>query len=217
MSATTGRLAVSDRNRFGVHLGGIRIPADTAATVTETEQMIEQANQVWRQAEIEAEELRQQAYSEGLQTGYDEALAQCAHALSQAHEQAQTFVAQSESRIVRLAVSALQRIIPEIAADNENIARLVWQGVRSAYGQAYINVRVHADKVETVRARLERWLKDQGNRSTVHVIGDPSLAEEDVVVESDAGTVHVGLREQVDVLAEVLHQRAQDVDAGKGG
>lgn len=217
MSPTATHLAISDRNRFGVHLGGVRIPAETTTAVTETEKIIEHANELWRRAEVEAEELRQQAYSEGLQTGYDEALAQCAHALSQAHEQAQTFVAQSESRIVRLAVSALQRIIPEVAADNENIARLVWQGVRSAYGQAYINVRVHADKVETVRTRLERWLNDQGNRSTVHVIGDPSLAEEDVIVESDAGTVHVGLREQIDVLAEVLHQRAQDVDAGKGG
>ncbi|MFP4061627.1 MAG: FliH/SctL family protein [Halochromatium sp.] len=218
MTRPDGDVALSDRTRFGLHLtSSRRIPAEVSASLTEAHDVVEAANRLWASAEREAAELREQAYSEGFEAGRNDALTQCAHSLVQAQEEAQAFLRQSEARVARLALNALQRIVPDIAADDEVMARLVWQGVRSAYGQAYINVRVHEDKVEHVRERLQRWLADQGNRSEVHVASDPALRPEDVVVESDAGTVLAGLREQLDVIGQVLQSRAEELDADRRG
>jgi len=210
-------IAISDRTRFGLHVGRGRIPAEARGSVSQLHEIVEAANAIWADAEREALALREQAYGEGYQSGCDEALARCAQTALQAQEEAQAFLRQSEARVARLAINALQRIVPDLAADDDVMARLVWKGVRAAYGQSYVNVHVHLDKVEPVRQRLQAWLSEQGNRSEVQVLGDPQLSVEDVVVESDAGTVLVGLREQLDVMSQLLQDRAEEVDAQKRG
>jgi len=217
MTRVNCEVAISDRTRFGLHVGRGRIPAEIRGSVSQLHEIVEAANAIWSEAEHEAQALREQAYGEGFQAGFDEALARCAHTALQAQEEAQAFLRQSEARVARLAINALQRIVPDLAADDDVMARLVWKGVRSSYGQGHVNVRLHLDKVEPVRQRLDALLSEQGNRGEVRVSGDPQLSVEDVVVESDAGTVLVGLREQLDVMSQLLEDRAEQVDAQQRG
>ena len=161
------------------------------ASVKELRHMLESAEE---QADALYEEARQDGFLAGQQEGRREFLRVCADAV----EAVRTQLFQLEDALVPTVLLAVERVFGQFE-DVELIRRVLRAALKDLGYAIGVVVRVPPDKTEDMRAALSELTKgdDVIAKSISSVEGDPSLKNDEILLETIQGRVHVGVPYQV--------------------
>ncbi len=161
------------------------------ASVKELRHMLESAEE---QADALYEEARQEGFLAGQQEGRREFLRVCADAV----EAVRTQLFQLEDVLVPTVLLAVERVFGQFE-DVELIRRVLRAALKDLGYAIGVVVRVPPDKTEDMRAALAALTKDDDviAKSISSVEGDPSLKNDEILLETIQGRVHVGVPYQL--------------------
>ena len=170
------------------------------------------AERLLAQANLEAQEIREQARAEGfeqgraagLQAGRAEVEA-CAAALAEAAQgviEVRDQTAEAVERdAVELGLQLAGKIIPAaLLAQPDVVAYAVQGALRRVSGQRTLSVLVSPEDLETVRAALG---EQPGGTEPFELIGDPQVRPGGAIVRTAAGEVDAQVATQLERAAEV--------------
>ena len=157
-----------------------------AAAEAEAAKILEDAKRTF-------EDQRVKGYEKGLSDGRQEILQQKLDLL----EESVKYMESVEREMGAVVMKALRKCVQDIGDDE-----MVIQAVRRAMStivrsQRQITLRVPADKVETVKARMGDILKDYPAVNFTEVLEDPRLTGVSCVVETAAGLVETSIEAQL--------------------
>ncbi|WP_266167805.1 FliH/SctL family protein [Dyella subtropica] len=202
---------VADQDRFQMYLETGVIPAAAWTPLTEAQRIVEQANALLRQAEIEREQIFAQAKFDGLVEGRERGLRECAQAL-QALAQARTAATEAlRKRASDIAIGVVKHIAPAIGAERL-VSSLVAEAMQKLVFEPHLLVRVHPDIV--VQARSEVAALGAAAAPDIEIIGDADLDRFDCIIESAGGIVRAGFNEQLEQ-ARVILAAAEKTTGGR--
>lgn len=194
-------LVEGERVRLAV--AGSRVSRRAWADLQAGQNLLDEATQLLRQAQAEADGLHRGARVAGFTEGLAEARGQAAAQLLQAQAQARDFVSVSEQRIAELAVAIVGRIAPELE-QGQLVAALVRQALAAAQAERHLTVRVHARAVAATQKVLQQWRLAHPALEAAQVTADPALQPLDCVVESELGSIQAGFTTQLDAVRTAL-------------
>lgn len=166
-----------------------------AAAETEAARIVEEAKRTF-----EAERVR--GYEKGLSDGRQEILEQKLALLDESVK----YMESIEREMGDVVMKALRKCI-----ENFDDGDLVIQVVRRAMAvivrsQRQITIRVPADKVATVKARMGEILKDYPAVNFTEVLEDPRLSGASCVVETAAGMVETSIDAQLAAIGKSIER-----------
>ncbi|GLQ93641.1 FliH/SctL family protein [Dyella acidisoli] len=202
---------VVDRDRFQMHVKAGVIPAAAWTPLSEAQSIIEQANALLRQAEIEREQIFAQARREGLIEGREAGLQECAKALQALIDARAAATAELRKRAGDIAIGVVKHIAPAIGAERI-VASLVAEAMQKLVFEPHLLVRIHPDIV--AQARSEVAALGAAAAPDIEIIGDPGLDRFDCIIESAGGIVRAGFNEQLEQ-ARVILAAAEKTTGGR--
>lgn len=146
-------------------------------------------------AEREVAELRETARREGLAEGRAEGLRAGLARIATMAERAERDLLDLEPRIRAVVLDAVEMIVGAIPPD-ERTLRLIRRALDEAGGIERLTIEVPAEAAEELRAAARDLPRP------IEIGVDPLLAAGELVLRSEAGRMHIGLREQMAALAE---------------
>lgn len=164
----------------------------------------------------EAEKIKEQAYAEGFQKGYREAVAKAQAEAGEIRSQAKELLAQarrlkaeiiqeSEEELVSLALALAEKIIQhQIEVNPETIRALAREVCRRVYQSEKIYFFVHPDDVPTLQAHKEELKREFGQAVEMRVIGDMAVARGGCRVETEKGEIDATVEGQFAALRAAL-------------
>ncbi|MGE5578696.1 MAG: FliH/SctL family protein [Bacillota bacterium] len=194
----------------------------------------EAAAEVIAQAKVEAENLvesakaesaalREQAseegYRQGRQRGYEEGLSTASEliekanaALAQANEAFDAMMAESEPKLLALAVSIAKRVASEsIKTDPEVVLDLVKRGMQALRDEREFSIHVDPDLVSMLEGCADDLGRQYGARS-VEVVPD-TAAKDGAIVRTPHGFVDATIESQIkNVAAAIAEARKRAVE-----
>lgn len=161
------------------------------ASVKELRHMMESAEE---QANALYEEARQEGHATGLQQGRREFLRVCADAVEAVRQQ----LFQLEDALVPTVLLAVERVFGQFE-DVELIRRVLRAALKELGYAVGVTIRVSPDQTEMMRAALVQLTKEDETlaKAISGVEGDPSLKNEEILLETIQGRVHVGIPYQI--------------------
>ena len=157
-----------------------------AAAEAEAAKIIEDAKRTF------AEE-RQKGYEKGISDGRQEILQQKLDLLDESVKYMETV----EREMGAVVMKARRKCVQDIG-DDEMVIQVVRRAMATIVrSQRQITLRVPADKVETVKARMGDILKDYPAVNFTEVLEDPRLTGVSCVVETAAGLVETSIEAQL--------------------
>jgi flagellar biosynthesis/type III secretory pathway protein FliH len=202
---------VVDRERFQLHVKAGVIPAAAWTPLTEAQRIVEQANALLREAEIEREQIFAQARRDGLIEGREIGLQECAKALQALVDARGTATAELRKRAGDIAIGVVKHIAPAIGAERL-VASLVAEAMQKLVFEPHLLVRIHPDVV--AQARSEVAVLGAAAAPDIEIIGDPNLDRFDCIIESAGGIVRAGFNEQLEQ-ARVILAAAEKTAGGR--
>ena len=202
---------VVDRERFQLHVKAGVIPAAAWTPLSEAQSIVEQANALLRQAEIEREQIFAQARHEGLIEGRETGLQECAKALQALVDARSVATAELRKRAGDIAIGVVKHIAPAIGAERL-VASLVAEAMQKLVFEPHLLVRIHPDIV--AQARSEVAALGAAAAPDIEIIGDPNLDRFDCIIESAGGIVRAGFNEQLEQ-ARVILAAAEKTTGGR--
>lgn len=202
---------VVDRERFQLHVKAGMIPAAAWTPLSDAQSVIEQANALLRQAEIEREQIFAQARREGLIEGREAGLQECAKALQALIDARATATEELRKRAGDIAIGVVKHIAPAIGAERI-VASLVAEAMQKLVFEPHLLVRIHPDIV--AQARSEVAALGAAVAPDIEIIGDPGLDRFDCIIESAGGIVRAGFNEQLEQ-ARVILAAAEKTTGGR--
>jgi flagellar biosynthesis/type III secretory pathway protein FliH len=196
-------IALTDRAPVLIAVEGTRIPRRAWSCVAELTQLLDDAGEIVRAAELQAEEVRRRAQSEGYAAGVAEGQAQMVRHALETQRAAREFAAASEGRIVMLAVSILERIAPSLG-EAKLVTALAAEALRGVQAERHLRVHVSHQAEQATRALLDQWTRAHPEILTAQVYVDASLPPFGCVVESELGRIEAGLSAQLETVRERL-------------
>jgi len=193
-----------NQSRWQLVNGTTRIPKAAVKEVLAADQLLQDAEAVWQQAQLEAEQLKQQVSTEGLQTGLQHAANETASMLAQAQQDAKHFVDQSEERILRIAMALVDKILPDLA-QQDVVNSLLASALKNLKTGKFLTVRLHPSNRESVEAFLRNHQNLLTSIDSMVVVDDEQLATFDCVVESELGRLEAGLHQQMATILAKLN------------
>lgn len=157
-----------------------------AAAEAEAAKILEDAKRTF------AEE-RQKGYEKGLSDGRQEILQQKLDLLDESVK----YMESVEREMGAVVMKALRKCVQDIG-DDEMVVQVVRRAMATIVrSQRQITLRVPADKVATVKARMGEILKDYPAVNFTEVLEDPRLTGVSCVVETAAGMVETSIEAQL--------------------
>jgi flagellar biosynthesis/type III secretory pathway protein FliH len=202
---------VTDRERFQMYVTDGVIPAAAWTQLTQAQRIVEQANALLRQAEIEREQIFAQARREGLVEGRETGLRECAEALQALADARAAATAELRKRAGDIAIGVVKHIAPAIGAERL-VASLVAEAMQKLVFEPHLLVRIHPDIV--AQARSEVAALGAAAAPDIEIIGDPNLDRFDCIIESAGGVVRAGFNEQLEQ-ARVILAAAEKTTGGR--
>jgi len=196
-------IVLTDREAVLTAVAGRRIPRRAWADTSEMSRLLFEAGNIVRAAERRADEVIEQARTEGHAQGLAQAQAQMARHLLDAQRQAHEFLEDSQQRIVALAIAIIERIAPTLG-EAQVVAALAEEALGTLQAEKYLRIRVTAPAADATQDMLEQWRSEHPQVETAQVAVDPHLAPFTCVVESELGRIEAGLPAQLDAVREKL-------------
>ena len=184
-------------------LRGLGIPRRAWADTSEMSRLLFEAGNIVRDAERRADEVIDQARTEGYAQGLAQAQSLMAQHLLDAQKQAHEFLEASQQRIVALAVAILERIAPALG-EPQVVAALAEEALSTLQAEKYLRIRVTAAAADATQEMLERWRGEHPQVETAQILVDQHLPPFTCVVESELGRIEAGLSAQLDAVRAKL-------------
>jgi type III secretion protein L len=150
-------------------------------------------------AAFEAEQKR--GYKEGKEAAQLEQTSNMIGIISQTVD----YFAKVEAQMVDLVMDAVQRIVNEFD-ERERVVKVVRNALALVRSQKQIVVKVHPAQIANTRAHIGSMLETYPSIEQIEVIGDPHLAEDACIIESDIGQVEASMSGQLDALRNTFNR-----------
>lgn len=206
--------SVIDQHRWSRHIQGRRIPHTSVANLERLDDIIRQANDLWKQTEVDIQHLKSKAYQEGLILGRAEASAQMAETLVHAQNEAQQFTSQSDQRLIRLATAMINHILPNLD-QGQLISDLILSAISASGANRFLRIKVHPSALSATQTKLKLFKHYCAPVNSITIIADSSLTEYGCIVDSEIGTIRAGLKDQLNLLEDILLESSVSVDTEK--
>lgn len=154
-----------------------------------------QAAQILAQAQQAALEERQRGYREG----QEEARLEQAEKMIENISRTIDYFGKVETRMVDLVMRAVRKIIDDFD-DDERILIAVKNALSVVRNQKQIGLRVHAQQVDVVKARINELLAAYPGVGYLDVVADNRLQTGACIVESEIGMVEASVEGQLKAL-----------------
>lgn len=169
------------------------------------EEIVEQARAEAAQIQAAAERRREEVLEQARREGYEEGLAQWNAAVLAAVKARDSHMAESEEKVLRLAVRIAEKILgDELQADPGRAAAAVAEALKSARQANNIVIRVHPDATAGVEERLDDLRAGSSPGAVFSVKGDETVALGGCVIQTEFGTVDAKLESQLRCLEDLL-------------
>jgi len=200
-----------------------------AAAKRETELMLQtardRAGRLVSEAEAESEQIRQVAYSEGLENGhtkgYEDFLAageavlteltengqgEVDKALADAYAERDRLLDEMEPRILRLALDIGEKILGyELDAKKEAFVSLVTTALNSIRSEGRVTLRVSPEQhKKSFNSKAEALFKTEQGAVEAEVTADIGLESGDCLIEAGKGTVDASVDAQLEQISRNL-------------
>lgn len=194
-----------------------------------------ESEQLMAAAREEAETIRQQAQSEGFQSGQQEgleagyaagyqegtekALEESAHLkeqayqlIQQAHEEIHRYQMEKKSELLELAVHMAEKIVHlQIDAADEGVLKAAEPYLyQLEKDEELVTLTVHPDSFEQVKAHLDR-VKAISPETRFLVVADPKLEERGLIIESSRAVVDLQIKKQLDAMISEMKEMERTV------
>lgn len=192
---------IADRERFQLYIDAGVVPAQAWSSLTEAQNIVDQANAMLHQVKTDVAQVREEARREGLQLGHRQGVADFAAALQALTEARAAATEDLRRRAGDIAIGVVRHIAPAIGAERL-VASLVAEAMQKLVFEPHLLVRVHPDAV--AQARAEVAALGAAAAPDTEIIGDPELDRFDCIIESAGGMVRAGFNEQLDQARVIL-------------
>lgn len=192
---------VASEGRYRLYVESGRIPASAWTSLTEAQRIVEQANELLRQAEGRVEEIKANARFEGLIEGRERGLRDCARAMQALVKARSAVTEELRRRAGEVAIGVVRHIAPSIGAERL-VASLVAEAMQRMVFEPHLLVRIHPDVVEPARREIQAL--GAAVPPDIEIIGDPELGRLDCIIESEGGVVRAGFNEQLEQTRRIL-------------
>lgn len=170
------------------------IPAKDVARLTTAAELVETLE---THRDAIARLARAEGFEAGRAEGLDQAARQVAETLAEIHRVLEAERTRLRSQAANLALDIVRRITVELGPD-ATVAALAERAVRDLLPQEPIRVRVAAERVGAVSARL--WPIHE----RVEVAAEPGLGPDECLIDTPSGHVRAGLDVQLAALEAVF-------------
>jgi type III secretion protein L len=168
------------------------------------EEAEEFAAEIRREAAIEAENLKTQAFREGTEN----ALTEFERNLIESREIREKVWRETEKDLLRLAVRLAERIVGrEIEKDDKTIIEIISTALQNARQQEKLTVRVNPKDLPTIEKQTERFAS--GRIRFIDFVADPRVESTGCLIESEVGTIDARLETQLRVLERALLSQSE--------
>ena len=171
-------------------------------------------------AEAEAARIREEAKAafeaekrRGYEKGLDDGKMEIAMLKLDQVESSVAFMENVEEKMAEIVMKALKTCVTEIG-DREMVVQIVRKTMNAVIRtQKHVTLKVAADMVETVRARVSELTTDFPTVETFDVVEDPRLKGAACVLETEAGVADASVETQ---LAAIEKSRRKHIAKGNG-
>jgi type III secretion system HrpE/YscL family protein len=188
--------------------GGI-VKQPLIAARTEANEMVAraaaEAEAIRREAEREAQEVRERAY----QDGYAAALGELNRHLLEACARRDRLLAEAEQEILRLSVRIAEKIVGHELDRNQAIVEIVKTALRQARQSRTVTIRLNPSDLPIMQAARERLGRpDQLDVNRfIELVADPQIGGGGCVIETESGTIDARLETQFRILEDAMLSR----------
>jgi type III secretion protein L len=184
---------------------GAVIPAALGTRLIAVEALHEEATRkaeaLVRAAEAEVEAVREAARAEGLAAATEE----IQDRLFEIAEASVAILAQSEERILDLALQIAERIIGAMPS-GDIAAQVTKRSLQLVPLSRFVRLRVTPANVTVVQEKLDAVLPAALSQSTVEVVGDARIRDAGCVLETDAGLIDATIESQIAAIRRGLER-----------
>jgi len=171
--------------------------AEAARIVAEAEAFTRDTHQ---KAIAEAEQMRDEAYREGMET----ALTEFEENLFAIREIRDRALRETEQDLLRLAVRLAEKIVGrEIEKDSKTLINIVATALQNARQQEKLTVRVNPTNLALIESEIGNFASG-GRTRFIDFVADPRVAIGGCLIESEVGTIDAQLETQFRILERVL-------------
>lgn len=165
-----------------------------------------EANEIIRQAELEAEQLKAQAYQIGLEDGKNTGAQELAEIVATVSQRLSQIEAQVEPQLKELAIKIARKILGrELEFHPEGVVDIVKQALsEKARQRREIYLRVNPADLQFIREHKADLLEVLSRSKEIGIREDPDVEKGGVIIETDAGTIDAQLETQLAVFERVL-------------
>ena len=193
------------------------VKADEVATLAKASEIVAaaeaEAAKIVADAKRMFEEQRTKGYEKGLEDGRQEILQQKLDLLDESVK----YMESVEREMGAVVMKALRKCVENIG-DEDLIVQVVRRAMATIVrSQRQITLRVPADKVAAVKARMGEILKDYPAVNFTEVLEDPRLTGVSCVVETAAGMVETSISAQLAAIEKSIKRHFGRGDEGLKG
>jgi flagellar assembly protein FliH len=172
----------------------------------------EQAKDAIAKARDEAEKIvstarleQDKVITESWQQGYADGLDKWNHALVEAWEARDRYLAANETVIVQLAMAVARKIVGETAnIDPTAVLQSAREAIRSARGEQKLRLRVRPEDEAIMLERMIELKRSNSEIGEIQVIADKSITLGGCIVESSLGTIDAQFSTQLQSLEHAI-------------
>jgi type III secretion protein L len=199
MEEILGRIIRSDRETPAVICQAVYESGLQAQRIVERAKNLER--ETLERAAAEAERVRAQARTTGLEEGRAEA----AKLLFEARMHRDRVLASAEKEIIQIAIAAAERIVGyAFERDPDAIARIVSPVLLRVRGAQHVTVRVHPLDVDGLKRAASRLCSEAELAHGIRIEPDPTMVRGGCMVCTDVGIFEAGLEVQLAALERAL-------------
>ena len=191
---------------FEVENAEPRVSAEEVGAIATAEQVIAaaeaEARRIAEEAKAAAEAAKKKGYEDGLAEGRAQILMQKLDLL----DESVRYMESVELKMADIVMKALKKCVAEIG-DKELVVQIVKKSMQAVVrNQRQITVKVAAEMVPVVRARLNEILKDFPSVAAANVVEDAHLSGSACVVETEAGLVEASVEGQLAAIEKSIRK-----------
>ena len=198
-------MTILDRRAIANAIEGEIVPAMSRVCLDQTQDVTEAINNLHTQAESEVDGIRRAAYQAGLTAARRRYEAEKMAKLVRFHQHRNALLSKLEDRVGELALTALNRIAPQLDAE-KLLTAFVAEAIEAAQAEHFLLIRVHPESEAAVTAAVRAMSKSNLTMCPLEVETDASIDPLSCVVESELGAVKTGWTEQLAAMRDALER-----------
>lgn len=161
----------------------------------------DQAKEIVESAQAALEAERQRGFAEGMERARVERSAQMIETVGRTVE----YLANVEAEMVALVMSAVRKIV-DTYDDTERVRILVRNALSVVRNQKQVTLRLHPERAESVRARIDELLQAYPTVEYLDILPDSRLEMDACVVDTEIGIVKTSIDEQIAALNQAFEK-----------